>query len=74
MPHPERRLDYIRVVGPEHDIICTRDHIVDGKPAGEHETIFPERFVESGDLKLDGSNTYIANGFTVTSMFDVYEV
>lgn len=85
-PHPDRRNDYISISCDEGSLVCTKDHVIDGKPAGqwtvgdvmhrkEGSTIVRHvswtPFRKSGDLKLEGNVPYYANGFIVHSMFDV---
>lgn len=84
-PHPERRYDYMRIETKNRAIILTRDHVIEKKRADQYRTgekiptvsgpvyIHKIEFVDpvpSGDLLLEGSDGYIANGFPVKSGMD----
>lgn len=73
MPHVTRFDDYVIIEKEGQSLVCTKDHIIDGRPAGGWPSARPHQLVVSGDLKLEGADTYVANGFVVTSMFTVTE-
>lgn len=84
-PHPNRMGDYVALVCDDGSLVLTKDHVIDGKPAGEWmvgETIRRQNGASivrsvhwtparnSGDLQLENDAPYIANGFIVHSMFE----
>lgn len=72
-PHAARNGDYVTITQDDTELICTFDHVVDGKPAGEWPHTTADA-VLSGDLALDGCDEYVVNGtFSVTSMIRRYQ-
>jgi hypothetical protein len=68
LPHKQRYGDYVLITKNDRSLIATRDHVIDGKPAGDWPTAVPADPVVSGDLALDGGASYRTGGFVVKSV------
>lgn len=73
MPWPERAQDFVEIEAGNQRLVCTKDHVINGRPAGTWATVLPHEPIECGDLRLEDGSDYVANGFRVTSMFDKVE-
>lgn len=88
IPHRERMGDYMVLSVGRNTLLCTIEHVIDGKRADEWRVGDVIRMADetavvtethkcparkSGDILLDDGSPYIANGFVVHSMFNKHE-
>ena len=71
VPWVERSDDYVRIWKDGQSIVCTKDHPVNGIAAGEWHNAVSQESVLSGDLGIEGADSYVtASGFVVTSLMN----